>query len=147
MFRTELLVSCLATIDSFFSLFFTLPSDTVLSMPYMHWGQLGHACLILSRLPQVQHDTWDATYVASVLDPRATFLRIAHKIEEVNAAGGDMIPPRNLPAIYRSMSARLRELGETPKPGPAFYGDVGFGTDGALINDMFSNMLDMDYLY
>ncbi|KAF2689106.1 hypothetical protein K458DRAFT_292127 [Lentithecium fluviatile CBS 122367] len=147
MFRTNLLSSCLATIDSLMSLVFALPTDLVLSLPYLHWGQIGHALLILTRLSEVRHEAWNATYVSSVLDPRAIYVRLADKIDEVMAAGGSKMPRQRLPAILGSMAARLRELSESPKMGLGISEDVGLVSDEDFINDIISNMLNIDHLY
>jgi hypothetical protein len=144
MFRTNLLASCLLAIDSLLSLFFALPTDVVLSLPYQHWGQIGHALLLLTRLSEVRHDTWDASYVSSVLDLRETYTRFANKIEEVIATGGSKMPPRNLPAIFELMAARLRELGETASMDNSVLDYVQLVPDDKFVTDLFSDMLDFD---
>ena len=146
MFRTELLLSCLATINSLMTLVFALPVDLMLSMPYLCWAQIAHAIVILTRLSDVRHETWDATYVSSVLDLRATYIKFADKVDEVMVAGGRQRPPRNLPAIFRSMVIRLRELGASPSGGSwSFGGDGGFILDENTLNNIFFDMLNVEF--
>lgn len=111
--RTNLLFSCLAAIESLVSLFFELPAQTILSLPYPNWGQVGHAMLILSRLAEVKHGTWDTGVVSSVLDHRETFRRLARRLEEVMAVGAKETPPRSFPEVFALMIDKLRDLGSS----------------------------------
>ncbi|KAF2865948.1 hypothetical protein BDV95DRAFT_585460 [Massariosphaeria phaeospora] len=111
LLRTHLLTSCLSSITTLISHFFSLPHQTLFSLPYVIWGQLGHAMLILSRLSDVQHGTWNRSYVAGVMDPKETSRRLARRLEEVMTLGLAEKPARCLPGIFGQLVVRLRELG------------------------------------
>ena len=130
MLRMELLTSCLAAIKSLLSLFFALPAQTIISLLYPTWGQISHGMVILSRLSDVTHGTWNSAYVSTVLDPQETYRNLAARLEEVMIFGKGESPPRMLPDIFRHMVARLMELGE-----PAHRSEIS-GT--GIEHDVFS---------
>ncbi|KAF2261922.1 hypothetical protein CC78DRAFT_607015 [Lojkania enalia] len=110
-FRADLLTSCLASTEALLSLFFSLPPQTVLSMPYAVWGQLGHAILTLSRLSEVKTPTWNSAYVSSVVDSHELYKRLAARLEDVIIFGMQTLsPPRKLAEPFSHLIARLREL-------------------------------------
>lgn len=140
MLRTNLLTSSLSAIESLASLFFSLAPQTILAMPYPTWAQIGHAMLILHRLSEVQHGTWDRAYVSSVLDPRETFRKVARRLEEVMTLGMAESPPRHLPEIFTMLVARLKELGEMGTRGPGVEEVDMVGGNAMFEDDMMSNI-------
>ncbi|KAF2188998.1 hypothetical protein K469DRAFT_564970 [Zopfia rhizophila CBS 207.26] len=139
IFRNNLLASCLATIKSMVSLFFALPTRIIFSLPYPTWGQIGHAMLILSRLSEVKHDTWDPAYVSSELDIRETLKALARRLEEVMTIGIGEIPARRLSEIFTHMVSRLRELSETV--GRSSEDEILGGGDIFLEEEIMNGML------
>ncbi|KAF2687514.1 hypothetical protein K458DRAFT_415743 [Lentithecium fluviatile CBS 122367] len=147
MLRTNLLASSLSAIESLVSLFFSISPQTILTMPYPTWAQIGHAMLVLHRLSEVQHGTWDRAYVSSVLDPRETFRRVARRLEEVMTLGMAESPPRHLPEIFTMLVARLKELGEIGmrEPGAEDVDVEGASASAIFEDDTMSNFF-FDFL-
>lgn len=111
-FRINCLASCLAAIGALLSIFLSLPARTLFSLPHPNWGQMAHALLVLSRLSEVRHGTWNASYVSGVLDFPETCKTLAGKLDEAMTTGMEEIPPRMLPSIFKKLVGRLRVLGE-----------------------------------
>ncbi|KAF2438109.1 hypothetical protein P171DRAFT_372405 [Karstenula rhodostoma CBS 690.94] len=107
VFRADLLVACLATIDALLDTFCDIADLAVLSLPYGYWGMVGHAIKIYSRLSDVRYGPWSPT-----ASRRHAFGQLAQKMEEANAAGQKARPARRMPEFHEQLVAKLRELGE-----------------------------------
>jgi hypothetical protein len=150
--RAHLLESCLSAIESLTTSLFSLPPQSLLSLPYPFWGPAGHMMLILSRLSDVHHGAWNPTYVSSTLDFQTTCRRFVAKLEEVVAVGKEMTPPRYLPEMFLFMITKFKELGGlvgglvggesevalvAPELGPA-----DFIWDDWMMNGIFTDLFD-----
>ncbi|OJD12108.1 hypothetical protein AJ78_07244 [Emergomyces pasteurianus Ep9510] len=110
--RTDLLVSCLFAIKSLADHFLALTDAVIFSLPYPTWLQLGHCILILTRVMEVRHNTWDLSYVSHLLDFREVLNRLARRLDKVIRRGREARPARHLPVIFEGVVERLGEIGK-----------------------------------
>lgn len=147
--RAHLLESCLSTIQSLTSPLFSLPPQSLLSLPYPFWGPAGHMMLILSRLSEVHHGAWDPTYVSSTLDFKTTSRMFVAMLHDAMAVGREMSPPRYLPEMFVVLMNRFKELGgpaEGGSEGSAVGPDLGsadFLWDDWMMNGIIPDLFDV----
>ncbi|KLJ05686.1 hypothetical protein EMPG_10865 [Blastomyces silverae] len=110
--RTDLLVSCLFAIKSLADHFLALTDMVIFSLPYPTWLQLGHCILILTRVMEIRHNTWDLGYVSHLLDFREVLNRLARRLDKVISRGREARPARHLPVIFAGVVERLGEIGK-----------------------------------
>lgn len=143
-FRNKLLFSCVSAIDALLNIFFELPTTTVLALPYPWFGMMGHSLVLLSRLAEVKHGTWNAAVMAHVLDPQQAYGRMVDKFSEIMVDGSRQTPPRRLPDVFDHMMTKFKSMAN-PKGTleETIYietGDTISGDD--LMNDMLWDFLD-----
>ncbi|KAL2375060.1 hypothetical protein RJZ57_000464 [Blastomyces gilchristii] len=110
--RTDLLVSCLFAIKSLADHFLTLTDMVIFSLPYPTWLQLGHCILILTRVMEIRHNTWDLGYVSHLLDFREVLNRLALRLDKVISRGREARPAQHLPLIFEGLVERMGEIGK-----------------------------------
>jgi hypothetical protein len=82
--QLDLLLSCLKSTKSFFSILYSLPAGLFPIIPYTFWAQFGHALVVLSRLSlyRSDHGGWDQEYVRNTIDYYETCDELVRKLEE-----------------------------------------------------------------
>ncbi|PGG98563.1 hypothetical protein GX51_06760 [Blastomyces parvus] len=129
--RADLLVSCLFAIKSLADHFLALTDMVIFSLPYPTWLQLGHCILILTRVMEIRHSTWDLGYVSQLLDFREVLNRLARRLDKVISRGREAKPARHLPVIFEAVVERLGEIGKLIAEGLHAVGSGNNRNNGA----------------
>ena len=78
--QLQLLHSCLQSLKSFFTSFYSLPSELLPLYPHSFWMQISHAIMILSHLLLYQSEPgdWDREFARSTID----YYDVIHTLEK-----------------------------------------------------------------
>lgn len=115
LLRSNLLISCFHTVETLLQCFISLPSLTVLCLPFTNWAMVGHGMFVLSRAIDVQHGNYGTTALSGALSLRELYHSAGEKLDEVMAAGSKELPPRSLPEPFEQMAVKLKEMGQVPQ--------------------------------
>lgn len=122
--RNQLLNSVSIAARSVIEEVISLPDIVLVSLPYLHWIQLGHAILILSRLIAAADPLSD---VGSLPAFKEDLERLRRRMEDARSMASTFTPPRSLPGVIDTISSKFTEIYELVEAGlaasPAFEED------------------------
>ncbi|CAG9952679.1 unnamed protein product [Clonostachys rosea f. rosea IK726] len=87
--------------------FLTLDSDMLLSLPYPHWIQMGHAIRTLARILAMKSETSEALPAVELLK---LLEQVPTKVEEAFSRGMQCPMPRCLPAIFQGLRKTVSDI-------------------------------------
>ncbi|VUC26572.1 unnamed protein product [Clonostachys rosea] len=87
--------------------FLALDSYTLLSLPYPHWIQMGHAIRTLARILSMKSEASEAL---PAIDLLKLLEQVPAKVEEAFSRGIQCPVPRGLPAIFRGFRKAVSDI-------------------------------------
>ncbi|KAK7227894.1 hypothetical protein V2G26_000064 [Clonostachys chloroleuca] len=127
--------------------FLTLDSDILLSLPYPHWIQMGHAIRTLARILAMKSEASEALPAVELLK---LLEQVPTKVEEAMGRGMQCPMPRRLPAIFqgfgKTVSGIARSTGintTTEMPLEVENGQTS-RLDSSLLNGMNMELYEED---
>lgn len=134
---SDLLASCLNAVKAEIESVRSLENSVILSMPYPHWIQLGHAILIFSRLLVTHHNFWDPGLLTSIQDFADTLDRLWKKFEGAMNEGANSSPPRFLPTLFTKLRERFMNICKRVEETSRANTQTNPGNTQPLVPDMF----------
>ncbi|CAG9981800.1 unnamed protein product [Clonostachys byssicola] len=127
--------------------FLSLDSYTLLSLPYPHWTQMGHAIRTLARILTMKSEASESLPAVDLLK---LLEQVPTKVEESFSRGMQCPMPRRLPVIFqgfrRTVSDFTRSIGVTPLTHmpPDFVPEQTSQSDSNQLDGMSMGMYEED---
>lgn len=77
-----MIYACFNSTKHWFETLYTIPTSTMLDLPYPIWELLGYAITVLSRLSLFRAHGWDHEHVRGILDFSGCMDRLSEKLDE-----------------------------------------------------------------
>ncbi|KAK5135788.1 hypothetical protein LTR08_004614 [Meristemomyces frigidus] len=98
------LFRCMEAIQAFFDVYFTIPIEQILTIPFSIFGQFGHAFIVLTKLASLEVEGWD--FRSFALDFSQTIDKAVSRFDQAPAYAPDGLQVNN--EVFSKWANRLR---------------------------------------